>query len=156
MKTLTKQTPAFLLALFLTSTVVTAACDVCGGVTCDYASGGPCSFPSTVKICDAAPRDAEPGESGWKYLDGTAREADCWSVTSTGAGDWYQGPCSAGPPSSGTWFPLGSCGFSSGQCCWTSIDYLTSGANSSAGFILSDCDMSDEDFACVVPIPRPH
>lgn len=144
-----------MLAMFLASTLVTAACYVCGDVECTYTSGGPCSHPSTVKICEEPPRDAQPGEPGFAYLQGTARMADCWTITSTSGGDWYQGPCSAGPPALGTWYPLGSCGLSAGQCCWTQIRYFSSGAHSEAGFMISDCD-EDEEYARVGPEPRPH
>lgn len=145
--------PSFLLATCLVSTFVAAACYVCGEVRCEYETGGPCGHPSTVKICETAPRDANPGEQGFVSLQGTARLADCWTVTSTSAGDWYQGPCSAGPPALGRWFHVGSCGLANGQCCWTKVNYSSSGVYSNAGFMMSDCD---EQYACIAPLPPPQ
>lgn len=134
----------------LVVSVAAAACFVCGQLTCTYTSGGPCSHPSEITVCENAPRDANPGESGYSELTQLTRPARCWSFLSSGSGYWYQGPCSAGPPS-GTWYSLGSCGLSTGTCCWTSIKYQ-SFAWTPAGFQMKDC-LTNEEYRCVRPWP---
>lgn len=130
-------------------TAAMAACYVCDEMSCTYLDGGPCSAPSTVKICESPPREAVGQERGFTQLTADSRIAGCWTIVTTLSSNWYQGPCSAGPPAVGTWYPLESCGLSGGQCCWTSVNYVANGIYSDAGYEIKDCGTS----LCPIPYP---
>lgn len=122
------------------ATTTLAACYVCGEFTCFYPSGGdPCSKEATVKVCEDAPRDALEGESGRTNLTPTQRDALCWEFSSNDSEDWAQRPCSVGPPSTGVWYKLVSCGLASGQCCWTKVNFKVDGTQTNRGFQIQDC-----------------
>ena len=125
------------------TTVVMAACYVCGETTCTW-TGSACTANSSVTMCENAPRNANEGEKGKTNLTATERDALCWTFSSEDSEDWYQGPCND-PPTPGFWRPLNSCGLGSGQCCWTKVDYKQDGDESNAGYPIKDCS----GIACV-------